>query len=133
MLPAPPKGSEWNAVPFGPEYVGIIRAILDAEDGSEQRLAELAFAIHLLAHNYRLTPADYECLLGSTPVSADSRDWQLTFHQIAQDHLRSFIDISEHPCENGRPLDSQGRFSRLLAWLRNHLLSRWVSLEARRR
>jgi hypothetical protein len=131
MLPAPPQGSEWNSVPFGPEYLDIIRAILEAEDDSEQRLAELSFAIYLLAHNYRLLPQDYERLLGSSPVSTDSRDWPRAFHQIAQDHVHSFIGVSGASCENGRLADTQGRFSRVLAWIRNHLHYRWFSLESR--
>ena len=132
ILPAPPKGSEWKAPPFGAQYTDLIQAILEAEDSSEQRLAELAFAILLLGHNYRLSPADYERLLGSTPECPDSRDWQRAFHHIAQDHLHSFLDISGVSSENRPILDTQGRSSRLLAWLRNHLPSRWFSLDSRR-
>src|SRR5437773_1040820 len=66
-LPAPPKAKEWMAAPFDAEYTGLIQAIMEAEDASEQRLAELAFAIFLLGHNYQLSPADYERLLGSSP------------------------------------------------------------------
>jgi len=132
VFPAPPKGSEWKAVPFGAEYTDIIQAILEAEDSSEQRLAELAFAILLLGHNYRLLPGEYERLLGSTPESPDSSDWQIAFHHIAQDHLRSFLDMSGVTSENEPLLDAQGRLSRLLAWLRNHLPPRWFSFDSRR-
>jgi len=132
ILPAPPNESEWKDVPFQAEYTGIIQAILEAGDSSEQRLAELAFAILLLGHNYRLSPADYECLLGSNPESPDSMDWQLAFHHIAQGHLHSFLDASGISAENGQLLDTQRRFSRLLDWLRNHLPSRWFSIESRR-
>jgi len=132
ILPTPPKGSEWKAVPFGPEYIDIIQAILDSEDSAEERRLELAFAIFLLGHNYRLSPGDYERLLGSTPRSPDSRDWQIAFHHIAQDHLRSFLDMSGVTSENGPLLDAQGRLSRLLAWLRNHLPPRWFSFDSRR-
>ncbi len=131
VVPAPPEGSEWKAVPFGANYTDVIRALVDAEDSSEQRLAELAFAILLLGHNYRLSPADYERLLGSTADSPDSRDWQFAFHQIALEHIHSFLSISGVASENGSLLDKQGRFSRLVAWLRNHLPSCWFSFVSR--
>jgi len=132
VLPAPPNESEWKAVPFEAQYTDLIQAVLEAEDRSEQRLAELAFAILLLAHNYRLSPADYERLLASTPGSPESADWQLAFHHIAQDHLHSFLDASGVSVENGELLDTQRRFSRLSDWLRNHLPARWFSIESRR-
>jgi hypothetical protein len=131
-FPAPPKGSEWKSMPFGAEYTDLIRAILEAEDGSEQGLAELAFAILLLAHNYRLSPADYERLLASTPESPDSRDSRDSFHQIAQDHVHSFLDFSGIASVERSLLDAPGKFDRLFCWLRNRLPSRWFSLESRR-
>ena len=42
-VPAPPRGSEWKAIPFGDEYTDLIRAILEAEDGSEQRSRRTGF------------------------------------------------------------------------------------------
>ena len=131
VFPAPPEGSEWNFAPFGAEYRGLIRGILEAEDSSEIRLAELAFAIFLLGHNYRLSRADYESLLGSNPNSSDSRDWQVAFHQLAEDHLYSFLDNFPVFSQTGPLLDKPGKASRLSAWLRNHLPSRWFSFESR--
>ena len=122
ILPAPPRGSEWNSLPFGPEYVAIIRAISESADGSEQSLAELAFAICLLGYNYHLSPDDYDCLLGSQSASTDSMDWQLAFHHIAQDHVHSFLDNARVSCENEPLPNAQGRFSRLWVWLRTHFL-----------
>jgi len=131
VFPAPPEGSEWNAAPFGAEYSDLIRAISEAEDGIEERLAELAFAIFLLGHNYRLSPADYETLLGSTPKSSGLRDWQVAFHQFAQDHLYSFLNNFAVFSQTGPLLEKPGRVSRLSAWLRNHLPFRWFSFESR--
>ncbi len=131
VLPAPPAGSEWNTMPFGPEYTLLIRATLEKEDSSEERLAELALAIFLLGHNYHLKPGDYERLLGSIPGSRASSDWQLAFHQIAQDHLYSFLDNSRLSSEAGPLPEKRGRLFRLSAWLRNHLPSGWFSLESR--
>jgi hypothetical protein len=130
VIPAPPEGSEWKDVPFEAEYTDVIQTILEAEDSSEQRLAELAFAILLLGHNYRLSSEDYECLLGPTPESHDSTDWQLAFHQFAQDHIHSFLDNARASSET-KPLDRQTRFSRLSAWLRNHWPSGWFSFYPR--
>jgi hypothetical protein len=108
-------------VPFTAEYSDLIRGILEAEDRSEERLAELAFAIFLLGHNYRLSPADYERLLGSAPTSLDSRDWQLAFHRIAQEHVYSFLERSKVSAATTPLLERRGWVSRLSAWLRNHL------------
>jgi hypothetical protein len=130
-LPACPKGSEWKAVPFRAEYTDIIRAILEAEDRSEQRLAELAFAIFLLGHNYHLSPADYERLLGSNPESPDSRDWHLAFHDLSQEHIHSFLNASGVSLVDRPFLPKEGKFSRLWAWLRNRLRSRWFSFNSR--
>jgi hypothetical protein len=135
ILPAPPLQSETNASSFGPEYEGMIRAIAEAEDDSEQRLAELAFAIHLLAHNYRLSPADYEVLLGSSTALPNTKELERAFHDIAQDHVQSFHESDWDFCasdhQNPRIRDTYGWFSRLLAWLRNHSLAHWFSLESR--
>jgi hypothetical protein len=130
-LPAPPKASEWKTVPFGTEYSGLIQSILEAEEEHEQRLAELALAIFLLGHNYSLSPADYERLLGFAPESPDSTKWKLAFHDIAQEHLHSYLDASRVP-PDGRPvMPTPGRIARLLSWLRNHLPSRWFSFDSR--
>jgi hypothetical protein len=128
ILPAPPKGPEWTAaVPFGTDYKGIIQAILEAEDRSEQCRAELALTILLLGYNYRLSPADYERLLCSTEESSGSRDWQLVLHDIAQDHVDAFLDASGVASKNGRLSGTQRRVSRLVAWLRHRLPLRWFS------
>lgn len=131
VLPSPPDGSEWKAPPFGAEYQELIQAMLEAEDDSERRLAELAFAILLLGHNYQLSPADYERLLGFAPESPESSDWQVTLHQIAQDHLQAFLDHSGVCSQTESVLDRHGRRPRLLSWLRNHLPSGWFSFVSR--
>jgi hypothetical protein len=128
ILPAPPKGLERMAAkPFGNDYEGIIQAILEAEDRPEQCRAELALVIILLGYNYRLSPADYEHLLRSTAEDPESRDWQLAFRHLAQDHLDAFMDASGVTSKNNPLSGTQGRISRLLAWLRNRLPSRWFS------
>ncbi len=114
IFPAPPRGAEWNAAPFGADYQGIIAAIMEAEDEPERLRGELALAIFLLSQNYRLAPNDYQLLLGSTPDSLETTDWQLAFREIAQDHLAAYRDYSLMSSEH-RPLaDSQRRLSRFL-------------------
>jgi hypothetical protein len=119
-------------MPFGAEYIGLIRAILEAEDASEQGLAELAFAILLLGHNYSLSPADYERLLACPSESSASTDWRHAFHQFAQDHVKSFLDFSGIASVDRSLGHAPGRIDRLFGWLRNRLPSRWFSLESRR-
>jgi hypothetical protein len=119
-------------MPFGAEYIGLIRAILEAEDASEQGLAELAFAILLLGHNYSLSPADYERLLACPSESSASTDWRHAFHQFAQDHVQSFLDFSGIASVDRSLEHAPGRIDRLFGWLRNRLPSRWFSLESRR-
>src|SRR3954453_19271677 len=59
-FPAPME--QWIASPDTDQgdYVGLIRAVLEAESHAEARLAELALAMFLLGQNYRLTPSDYQ-------------------------------------------------------------------------
>jgi hypothetical protein len=131
-FPAPPRDSDWKAMPFGHQYTDLIRAISEAEDSSEQGLAELAFAILLLAHNYDLSSSDYERLLGFVSDSRESAKWRDALHQITQDHLHSFLSFSGVASVDRPLLDAQGRSDRLLSWLRNRLPSRWFSFESRR-
>jgi hypothetical protein len=95
ILPAPPKKSTRKAASFGTAYTDIIQAILEAEDSSEKCVGELAFAIFLLEHNYYLSPPDYQRLL-----APGANDWQCAFHQIAQEHMHVFLDISSGHFEN---------------------------------
>ena len=95
IVPSPPEESERNAAPFKTDYTDLIQAIIEAEGGSEQCLAELAFAIFLLDHNYSLSPADYQRLL-----DPGTSDWQFAFHEIAQEHMHVFLDRFRGRFEN---------------------------------
>jgi hypothetical protein len=130
ILPAPLKASEWKTVPFGSEYMDIIKAMLQAEDSYEQHLAEMAFAIFLLGHNYCLSAGDYEQLLGSTAEFSDSRVWQHELYQLSQEHLRSFLEARDDSLEKRPVVPAPARFARLRTWLRNHSPSRWWSLDS---
>ena len=95
ILPSPPLKSEANESPFKSGYTSVIRAIIEAEDSSEQCLGELALAILLLDHNYYLSSEDYHRLLPSEPS-----EWQVAFHEIAREHVRVHLDLSSRQVEN---------------------------------
>jgi hypothetical protein len=94
IFPPPPKKSEQTAVSFGSAYNDIIQAMLEAEDRSEQYMAELSLAIFLLDQNYDLSPDQYQRVLGSNTSSPAMSDWQRAFHEIAQEHMHVFVDTS---------------------------------------
>jgi hypothetical protein len=126
-LPAPATPAEPNSPPFGAEYADLIEAIMDAEDGSQQRRAELALAIFLLGHNYALSPADFTRLLGFRPDSPESTEWRLAFHQFAHEHVHAFLSTAGPALDERNLLSTTSRFSRFLAWLRHRLLARFGS------
>ncbi len=121
-FPSPPKASAREVSPFGTEYTGLIQALHEAGDRPEEVLTELALAIYLLGHNYSLSPEDYQRLLGTKSECPDPAGWQVAFHDIAQEHLRSFRG-SSHFLETS-PLPSISKtFARLLDRLRRVLPS----------
>jgi hypothetical protein len=130
-FPAPITELEWNAAPFGAEYTGLIRAIIEAENASDQHVAELAFAIFLLGHNYCLSSTDYGRLLDFDSASRDSTDGQSAFHRISQDHLHSLSRTSCRHLDSRPDVPTSGKFSRLVVWLRNHSPFRWWSVDSR--
>jgi hypothetical protein len=130
-FPAPPKSSETGAASFGSEYESLVQAILEVEDRSELRLAELALAIFLLGYNYSLSPSAFERLLGFTSESSESAASQLAFHHVALQHVQSFLGASGASWDSGQAAPRTGWVSRLLAWLRNHSPSIWWSFDSR--
>ena len=123
-LPAPADVSRGGPAPFKVEYTGLLRAIVEAEDVSERRLAELAFVVFLLGENYSLSPADYDALLAFLPETEESCAWQLAVEEIVQEHLRCF-NYSTSSSEKGVVPIAPGRFIRLLSWFRNHIRLPW--------
>jgi hypothetical protein len=123
-LPAPADTSRGGTAPFTVDYTGLLKAIVEAEDDSERRLAELAFVVFLLGENYSLTPADYAALLAFNPETAESTAWQLALRDIVQEHLRC-LNNSPSPSERGVVPIAPGKFIRLLSWFRNHLRLPW--------
>jgi hypothetical protein len=130
-IPAPPNASESQMTPFDPQYTDVMRAIEQAEDPSERQLAELSLAIFLLGHNYCLSAADYQQLLGFRPGSAELAEWQAAFRNLAEEHLQCLPDSSGRG-EDHRPIrPRRGWLFRLVAWVRGHLPSRWWSIHSR--
>ena len=131
-LPAPTTESEWTAAHLGPSIQVSSERSLEAENASGQHLAELAFAIFLLGHNYCLSPMDYERLLDFVPGSPDSRDAQRApFHRTSQEHIYTYLTTYGADLNGRQDLPTQRRSSRLMAWLRNHSPSRWWSVDSR--
>jgi hypothetical protein len=130
-FPAPPKASEASSSPFGSEYIGLVHAIMESEDASERGLADLAFAIFLLGVNYSLTPSEFEHLLNFTPESSEASIAQSALHDIANEHVSSFLKSSNLSWVGGRVVPAPGRFSRFLAWLRSRSPFPWWSFDSR--
>jgi hypothetical protein len=78
------QGETLNRVDEG--LSGLLGAIPEAEDRSEQLRAELALAIHLLGWNYRLGPNEYRTLLEFAPGSPLLGTSQQAFHAVAMDY-----------------------------------------------
>jgi len=119
-FPAPgEQGASSPDAAFDAEYLDLIRAILEAEDGNEGRLAELAFAMLLLGHQHQLTPLDYQRLFMFTPESPELAESQAAFHDLALahvDHLRAMGFFSRPAGEGGH---APGVLSRIGGRLRN--------------
>jgi len=119
-FPAPAE----NGVPspetaFGAEYLDLIRAILEAEDSNEARLAELAFAMHLIGRNRPLTPAEYQRLFMFEQESQALTESQDGFRDLARDHVDYLVATGtlSRPAWAGEP--AHGALGRLLSRLRN--------------
>src|SRR3954471_11611022 len=74
---------------LGQDYEAMVAEVLDAEDEAEQRRAELALAIALLARNYDLGPADYQELLGGESGGPITAALQRAFSDVALEHAYS--------------------------------------------
>ncbi|HKM53119.1 MAG TPA: hypothetical protein VJY33_06875 [Isosphaeraceae bacterium] len=126
-FPAPTADSEFAVESAEAEYLGLIHALLEAEDQSERRLAELALAIFLIGLNYQLSSTDLANLFTFQPRSQKLADSQHAFESLARDHILSLARRGEphlpvpSPSAKRRP---PGR--RALAWLRNRgLMRKW--------
>ena len=127
-FPAPTAGAEFAVESAATEYLGLIQAVLEAEDQCERRLAELALAIFLIGLNYELSSTDLAYLFTFQPRSRALADSQHAFESLARDHILSLARRGEPlllvpaPSEDRRP---PGR--RALAWLRHcGLLRKWL-------
>jgi hypothetical protein len=110
------------------DYVGLIRAILEAESHAEARLAELALAMFLLGQNYRLTPQDYQELFTFTSDSAELANSQSAFHDLALDHIgylaaAGALRSADPPCGRRRSV-----FARAFDRVRTYWTGRRLSL-----
>jgi hypothetical protein len=122
-FPSPVEGGIATDEPTQSEYVGLLRAVLEAESHAEARLAELALAIFLLGQNYRLTPPEYQQLFTFTPDSAELTESQSAFHDLALDHIRYRCATGAMPSVNQPGANRRGIFMRILDRVRG----RWAT------
>jgi hypothetical protein len=106
------------------DYIGLIKAVLEAESHAEARLAELALAMFLLGQNYRLTPPDYQELFTFTSDSAELADSQCAFHDLALDHIRNLASAGAILSANRPGGKRRGILARTLDWLRCQVTTR---------
>ena len=107
------------------EYNGLIRSIIEAEDDSERRLGEFAFAIFLLSQNYRLSPLDFQQLLDFGSETSEFIAWRNSLRQLTQEHTVCFSDTVSVAPEPDPSSARQQRISRLLEWLRDNVPLHW--------
>jgi hypothetical protein len=133
IFPAPTAGSRFAFELEGAEYLGVIQAVLEAEDQSERRLAELALAIFLIGLNYQLSSTDLVDLLTFQPRSLRLADSQRAFELLAREHIFS---LSRHYKLSipviARTAPRRPLASRFMSWLRCHGLLRKGLLRSRK-
>ncbi len=121
IFPAPTAESEFNFEFAGADYLGLMRAIREAEDQSEQRMAELALAIFLIGLNYNLSSSDLTRLFTFQPRSQKLANSQHAFESLARDHLLALVNREKLFLPDSSPGPEKWTIAdRLLAWLRNH-------------
>jgi len=129
-FPAPVEQWIASADATQEDYVGLIRAVLEAESHAEARLAELVLAMFLLRQNYRLTPKDYQELFTFTSDSTELANSQSAFHDLALDHIRHLVAAGAMTSADRPSGRRPGFFARAFDWLRSHLSGRrwfWIS------
>jgi len=127
-FPAPTTDSEFSVEFAGPEYLGLLHAVREAEDESEQRLAELALAIFLIGLNYELSSTDLANLFTFQPRSQELAHSQRAFESLARDHILSLAGRGEPHLPVPSPSPAQRPPGlRALAWLRSRgLMRKWL-------
>ena len=101
------------------DYLGLLRAVWEAEDLHERYLAELALAIYLIELNYQLGSAELEFLFTYRPGSPELADSQRAFDMLAREHLQSVCPEAILPQPPSPPQEPEQKpRARFLAWLR---------------
>lgn len=74
-----------------------VTAVFEAFEPADRRRAELALAIRLLGHNYRLGPGDYRALLTYDRNDPALTATQNAFHELALEYARRLwpADVDE--------------------------------------
>ena len=121
VFPAPTADPEFAVESAGVEYLGLIRAVQEAEDQNEARLAELALAIYLIELNYELGSAELASLFTFPPRSKQLAASQHAFESLAREHVLAAA-VHERLYQRTPSSGSAGRQigQRIASWLRDH-------------
>ncbi|MGC8639809.1 MAG: hypothetical protein ACP5XB_08050 [Isosphaeraceae bacterium] len=119
MFPAPRECADLATGHPDDEYVGLLRAVWEAEDLPERRLAELTLALYLFELNYHLSPAQLELLFTFRSGSPELADSQHAFRALAEEHLQSLYPeaVFSFPSSVDRPA-RHGIRARFRSWWR---------------
>jgi hypothetical protein len=110
------------------EYFGLLRAVREAEDLHERRLAELVLAIYLIELNYQLSPSQLEFLFTFRAGSPELADAQDAFSALAGEHLQLLYPEAILPLPSSVDRPSPGFRARFRGWLRGlRAFRRWIS------
>jgi len=120
MFPTPAEqgSASPDSVPDA-DYLGLIHAILEAEDRYEEQLAELALAMHLLGYKHPLTPSEYQRLFMFESNSPELADSQAAFHDLALDHVNYLRDRGFFSIRHAGSPCTPSTLTRFLTRLRN--------------
>jgi hypothetical protein len=96
------------------EYLGLIRAILEAEDRYEGQMAELALAMLLVDRGRPLASFEYRRLFMFEPDSRALADSQVGFHALARDHVNYLVATGKVSRPQRAPRPAPRRLGRFL-------------------
>ena len=115
-FPAPTADSEFAVEAAGTEYLGLVRAIMEAEDQSDRRLAELAMAIFLVGLNYQLNSTELANMFTFQPRSQELADSQQAFESLARDHILSLVKRGKLPLQDPPSRTQKGSRLAVASW-----------------
>lgn len=93
-----------------PGLVALLGVIATSESEADRHRAELALAIRLLGRNYRLTPTEYQELLGAKGSERIRGRMLAGFHDLACRHAEALQPRADAPETSGPKPSRRFRF-----------------------